>query len=101
VSQSYLGKPLRGSGAAMGHGERSVYGSLTGTAIDNKDTLAFSVQENIRPMIETVPLEQEVGADARMMGRQSGAAWHRLQRTERLEVHSPRHDRRKLSIPLR
>jgi D-arabinose 1-dehydrogenase-like Zn-dependent alcohol dehydrogenase len=37
-------------------GGRSIYGSLTGTAIDNEDTLAFS--RNIRPMIETVPLEQ-------------------------------------------
>jgi hypothetical protein len=34
---------------------RSIYGSLTGTPIDNEDTLAFSVLENIRPMIETVP----------------------------------------------
>jgi len=33
--------------------------------IDSEDTLAFSVLENIRPMIETVPLEQ--AAYARMM----------------------------------
>jgi hypothetical protein len=33
-------------------GGRSVYGSLTGTAIEQEDTLAFSVLENIRPMIE-------------------------------------------------
>jgi alcohol dehydrogenase, propanol-preferring len=48
-------------------GGRSVYGSLTGTAIDSEDTLAFSVLENIRPMIETVPLEQAANAYARMM----------------------------------
>ncbi len=48
-------------------GGRSVYGSLTGTAIDHEDTLAFSVLENIRPMIETVPLEQAADAYARMM----------------------------------
>jgi D-arabinose 1-dehydrogenase-like Zn-dependent alcohol dehydrogenase len=48
-------------------GGRSVYGSLTGTAIDQEDTLAFSVLENIRPMIETVPLEQAADAYARMM----------------------------------
>ncbi len=48
-------------------GGRSIYGSLTGTPIDNEDTLAFSVLENIRPMIETVPLEQAVDAYARMM----------------------------------
>jgi alcohol dehydrogenase, propanol-preferring len=48
-------------------GGRSIYGSLAGTAIDNEDTLAFSVLENIRPMIETVPLEQAADAYARMM----------------------------------
>jgi alcohol dehydrogenase, propanol-preferring len=48
-------------------GGRSIYGSLTGTPIDNEDTLAFSVQENIRPMIETVPLEEAADAYARMM----------------------------------
>jgi propanol-preferring alcohol dehydrogenase len=48
-------------------GGRSIYGSLTGTAIDQEDTLAFSVLEDIRPMIETVPLEQAAEAYARMM----------------------------------
>jgi D-arabinose 1-dehydrogenase-like Zn-dependent alcohol dehydrogenase len=48
-------------------GGRSIYGALTGTAIDSEDTLAFSVLENIRPMIETVPLEQAADAYARMM----------------------------------
>jgi len=48
-------------------GGRLIYGSLTGTPIDNEDTLAFSVLENIRPMIETVPLEQAPDAYARMM----------------------------------
>jgi D-arabinose 1-dehydrogenase-like Zn-dependent alcohol dehydrogenase len=48
-------------------GGRSVYGSLTGTPIDSEDTLAFSVLENIRPIIETVPLEQAAEGYARMM----------------------------------
>ena len=48
-------------------GGRSIYGSLTGTAIDSEDTLAFSVLEDIRPMIETAPLEQAADAYARMM----------------------------------
>src|SRR5712671_4804926 len=48
-------------------GGRSIYGTLTGTPIDAEDTLAFSVLENIRPMIETFPLEQAVDAYARMM----------------------------------
>src|SRR2546430_13267235 len=47
-------------------GGRSIYGSLAGTAID-EDALAFSVLENIRPMIETVPMEQAADGYARMM----------------------------------
>src|ERR1700692_3156877 len=48
-------------------GGRSIYGSLTGTPIDSEDTLDFSVLENIRPMIETVSLEQAAEGYARMM----------------------------------
>ena len=48
-------------------GGRSIHGSLTGTPIDGEDTLAFSVMENIRPMIETFPLEQAPDAYARMI----------------------------------
>ena len=40
---------------------------IAGMAIDNEATLVFSVLENIRPMIETVPLEQAADAYARMM----------------------------------
>jgi hypothetical protein len=39
---------------------------------DAEDTLAFSVLESIRPMIETVPLEQAADAYGRM--RQAGKA---------------------------
>src|SRR4030081_2906665 len=48
-------------------GGRSIHGSLTGTPIDGEDTLAFSVLENIRPVIETLPLEQAAHAYDRMM----------------------------------
>jgi hypothetical protein len=34
---------------------RLIYGTLTGTAIDIEDMLAFSVLENVRPMIESAP----------------------------------------------
>src|SRR5262249_27695456 len=56
-------------------GGRSVQGSLTGTPIDSEDTLNFSVLENIRPMIETMPLDQAPQAYARMI---SGAARFRM-----------------------
>jgi propanol-preferring alcohol dehydrogenase len=52
---------------AIVFGERSIIGSLTGKAIDNQDTLDFSILQNIRPMIETFPLEQAPDAYARMM----------------------------------
>ena len=48
-------------------GGRSIYGSLTDTPTDSEDTLAFSVLENIRPMVETAPLEQAADAYAHMM----------------------------------
>ena len=59
--------PIQLSAVPLVFGGRSIYGSLAGTAIENADTLAFSVLENIRPMIETVPLEQAADAYARMM----------------------------------
>lgn len=48
-------------------GARSIHGTLTGTPIDCEDCLAFSVLENIRPMIETAPLDQAADAYERMM----------------------------------
>jgi propanol-preferring alcohol dehydrogenase len=59
--------PMQLSALPLVFGGRSVYGSLTGTAIETEDALAFSVLENIRPMIETVPLEEAADAYARMM----------------------------------
>ena len=59
--------PIQLNAFPLVFGGRSIYGSLTGTPIDNEDTLAFSVLANIRPMIETVPLEQAAEAYARMM----------------------------------
>ncbi len=59
--------PIQLSAFPLVFGGRSIYGSLTGTPIDNEDTLAFSVLEDIRPMIETVPLEKAAEGYARMM----------------------------------
>jgi D-arabinose 1-dehydrogenase-like Zn-dependent alcohol dehydrogenase len=61
------GDPIQLNAFPLVFGGRSIYGSLAGTAIDTEDTLAFSVLENIRPMIETFPLEQAAEAYARMM----------------------------------
>src|ERR1700732_5120256 len=61
------GDPIQLNAFPLVFGGRSIYGSLAGTPIDTEDVLAFSVLENIRPMIETAPLEQAADAYARMM----------------------------------
>ena len=60
-------EPIQVDPAQLIFGARSLGGSLTGTAIDIEDTLAFSVLQNVRAMIETVPLERAAEAYARMM----------------------------------
>jgi alcohol dehydrogenase, propanol-preferring len=59
--------PIQLNAFPLVFGGRSIYGSLTGTAIDTEDALAFSVLEKIRPMIKTVPLERAADRYARMM----------------------------------
>ena len=58
------GDPIQLNAFLLVFGGRSIYGSLAGTAIDTEDVLAFSVLENIRPMIETLPFEQAADAYA-------------------------------------
>jgi propanol-preferring alcohol dehydrogenase len=48
-------------------GERVVEGTMTGTVPETEDTLAFSVLQNIRPMIESFPLERAETAFQKMM----------------------------------
>lgn len=52
-----------------------VEGSLTGSPIDNEDTLGFSLLQGIKPMIETVPLEKAEEGYRKMM---SGKARFRV-----------------------
>jgi D-arabinose 1-dehydrogenase-like Zn-dependent alcohol dehydrogenase len=54
---------------------RSIAGWPSGTALDSEDTLKFSVQSDVRPMIETFPLAQAADAYQRMM---SGKARFRV-----------------------
>lgn len=67
--------PLQTATGSLVFGGRSITGSLSGTAIDEEDTLAFSVLQNVRPLIETMPLDHAPQAYARMM---SGAARFRV-----------------------
>ncbi len=54
---------------------RSIQGWPSGTSIDSEDTLKFSVLADVRPMIETMPLERAPEAYERMM---SGEARFRM-----------------------
>lgn len=56
-------------------GSRSVVGSLTGSAIENEDNLAFAVAHDIAPMTEVMPFEDAPQAYERMM---SGKARFRV-----------------------
>jgi propanol-preferring alcohol dehydrogenase len=69
------GDPIPVNGVPLIFGGRSVIGSLTGRAIETQDTLDFSVLTDVRPMIETLPLERAEEAYRRMM---SGDARFRM-----------------------
>jgi len=50
--------PLPVSARHLVVGERSVFGSITGTPYENEKTLSFSVLSGVRPKIEVMPLEK-------------------------------------------
>jgi len=51
-------------------GRRAIQGWPSGTAMDSQDTLAFSAQTGVRPMIERYPLEKAAeGYEQMMSGR--------------------------------
>ena len=59
---------------------RIIRGHPSGTAQDVEDTMAFSALHGIRPMVETVPLDQADEAYRKML---SGAARFRMVLTTR------------------
>jgi len=67
--------PLPVSASQLMGSERRMLGSLTGTPHESEKTLRFSVLANVRPMIETMPLESANEAYRRM---KSGAAKFRV-----------------------
>lgn len=67
--------PIEVSPLLLIGGRRGVQGWPSGTSIESEDTLAFSALANIKPMIETMPLERAAEAYERMM---SGAARFRM-----------------------
>src|ERR1700691_1066602 len=65
------GDPIPVNGVPLIFGGRSVIGSLTGRAIETQDALDFSVLTDVRPMIETLPLERAEEAYKRMMSSEA------------------------------
>lgn len=56
--------------ASLISGVRGIQGWASGTAMDSEDTLNFSMLRQVRPMIETFPLERASEAYDRMMSNQ-------------------------------
>jgi D-arabinose 1-dehydrogenase-like Zn-dependent alcohol dehydrogenase len=68
-------EPLGIPPAALIGGDKSIIGHASGTSRDSEDTLSFSVLAGVRPMIETLPLEQASEAYEKMI---SGDARFRM-----------------------
>ena len=59
-------EPLTVNAISLIMGRRSVAGWYSGTAMDSQETLQFSAQSGVHPMIETFPLERVAEAYERM-----------------------------------
>lgn len=68
-------EPIEVSAFLLIGGRRSIQGWPSGTSKHSEETMAFSALANIRPMIETMPLERAAEAYERMM---SGDARFRM-----------------------
>jgi D-arabinose 1-dehydrogenase-like Zn-dependent alcohol dehydrogenase len=58
---------IEGSPFGLIGARRPVQGWPSGAAIDSEDTLAFSAQSGVKPIIETMPLERAAEAYDRML----------------------------------
>lgn len=67
--------PIGVSAAMLIGGSTTIAGHASGTSADSEDTLRFSVLSDVRPMIETMPLEQATQAYNKML---SGNARFRM-----------------------
>lgn len=63
--------PIEVNTADLIFGGHSIVGSLTGSSIENEDSLAFSAANGIAPMIEVMPFEEAPKAYDRMMSGQA------------------------------
>lgn len=61
------GDPMQFSPIALLSGSTGVVGHASGTSKDSEDTMRFSALQDVRPSIETYPLEEAAAGYARMM----------------------------------
>lgn len=78
--------PLAISTGFLVGGERSIFGSITGSPYENERTLDFSVLTGVRPVIETMPLENAFKAYKKM---KSGDVMFRMVLTMEKNRHAP------------
>ena len=71
LSWEQSAEPIEASPFLLIFGRRAIQGWPSGTSIDSEDTLGFSSLVDIRPMIETMPLERASEAYDRMMAGES------------------------------
>jgi len=64
-------EPIQISGVQLLFSSAGIEGALTGSPIDNEDTLGFSLLHGIKPMIETVPLEKAEEGYRKMMSNKA------------------------------
>ena len=64
-------EPLQLAAPDLITASRQVAGHASGTAKDSQDALRFAALTGVRPMVETVPLEQAAAAYQRMMAGQA------------------------------
>ena len=64
-------EPIPVPAAALIGGSNVIQGHASGTSRDSEDTLNFSVLTEVKPMIETLPLEQAAEAYEKMMSGQA------------------------------
>jgi len=63
--------PIEVSPMLLLFGSRGIEGTLTGSSFDSEETLTFSLLHKVKPMIETVPLEQAAEGYQRMLSNKA------------------------------
>jgi D-arabinose 1-dehydrogenase-like Zn-dependent alcohol dehydrogenase len=63
--------PIEVSPMLLLFGSRGIEGTFTGSSFDSEETLTFSVLHRVKPMIETVPLQEAAEGYQRMLSNKA------------------------------